>query len=315
MGYQIIEGLSESEWLAKRVHNINSTETAALFGASKYETEFELYHNKKSAELIKLPENKRMTAGQILEPAIAKLALDQLGGEGLPFKEYVEDTDARIGSSFDWYIHSGEYCDWLLEIKNVDFLIYRDDWEDDEAPPHIEIQVQHQLMTRPNCPGTVIACLVGGNDLKLIPRPRNDEMIEVIRQRIAKFWDDIEHYREPSPDFSRDADFIISLHQSAGDEVKYALEDTELNEAFENYYQKNEEKKALEKELKADKALIFEMIGDDFNKVICDDGLSLSCGFTKDSEPTLITEDMVGQTYGGRKGFRQFRLNKKKTTK
>jgi len=315
MSFQIIEGLSESEWLQKRARNINSTETAALFSASKWSTEFELFHNKKSGDVLTLPANKRMTAGQILEPAIANLALLEIGGDGLPFKDYAEDFDARIGSSFDWYIENGKYQDWLLEIKNVDFMIYRDEWESDEAPVHIEIQVQHQLMARPASPGTIIAALVGGNELKIIPRPRNDEMIEVIRNRIAKFWDDIDNDNEPVPDFQRDAEFIISLHQSAGFEPLYALENREINEAFGNYYEKNEQKKRLEKELKADKALIFEMIGDDYNKVIADDGLSLSCGMVKTTEPTLITPEMVGQTYGGRKGSRMFRLNKKKTSK
>ncbi len=33
---------------------------------------------------------------------------------------------------------------------------------------------------------------------------------------------------------------------------------------------------------------------------------------TKDTAPTLITEEMVGQTYGGRRGFRNFRVNERK---
>lgn len=166
----------------------------------------------------------------------------------------------------------------------------------------------------PESPGAVIACLVGGNDLKIIPRPRNDEMIDVIGTRIAKFWKDVETGNEPPPDFNRDADFIIGLHKAAGDEVRYALEDNEINEAFERYHTLNESKKVTEKELKAQKALILEMIGDDVSKVIADDGLSLSCGMTKDTPPKIITPEMVGEEIGGRKGYRQFRLNKKKTS-
>ena len=31
-----------------------------------------------------------------------------------------------------------------------------------------------------------------------------------------------------------------------------------------------------------------------------------------DTPPTLITEDMVGTTYGGRRGYRNFRINARK---
>ena len=58
-----------------------------------------------------------------------------------PLKDYMRDPYA-FGSSFDYEIFEGEYADWLIECKNVDQWVYRDNWTEEEAPDHIEVQVQ-----------------------------------------------------------------------------------------------------------------------------------------------------------------------------
>tara|TARA_R110000822_G_scaffold123508_14_gene258017 strand:+ start:502 stop:1416 length:915 start_codon:yes stop_codon:yes gene_type:complete len=299
---EIIKYDNEASWLKLRKDDITSTESPALFGLSPYTTNLELFFRKLTGETAEFGDNQRMRAGRILEPAIANIAADELGCEVNPFKEYARDDD-RMGASFDFEIVSGEYQGWLLEIKNVDFIVYRDQWEDDEAPDHIEVQCQHQLELTKR-PGIIIACLVGGNDLKLIKRERNEKMGLGIRQAIQKFWKDIANNNPPEPDFTRDADFIISLHQSAGDKVESIDEGSSVANLITKYRHARSGATALDKESKSLKAEILTLVGDEPSKVLCG-LLTLSCGMIAETEVEAYT----------RKGYRNFRVTEKKPKK
>jgi putative phage-type endonuclease len=293
---------SEEVWLELRKKDVTSTESAALFGISPYITELELFYRKQTGESAEFTENNRMRAGRLLEPAIAQMAADDLGCDVEPFKEYGRD-ETRMGSSFDFKITTGKYQGWLLEIKNVDFLIYRDQWEDDEAPDHIEVQCQHQLELTGR-DGIIIACLVGGNELKLIVRPRNEKMGRGIRQAINRFWQSVADNNPPKPDFSRDADFIISLHQRAGDKVESVEEGSITYNLIKEYRFSRQVAIEADKQSKALKAEILDMIGDGPNKVLA--GLmTLSCGEIAETEVEAYT----------RKGYRNFRVTEKKPKK
>lgn len=315
MSVQILTPESEEQWLGWRAENINSTESAALFELSPYLTAFELYHIKTGNIDDGFTETERTKAGKHMESSIAEFAAAELGLEVEPFKDYVVDTELRMGSSFDYVVKSGKYKGWIMEIKNVDFMVYRSEWEEDEAPAHIEVQVQHQ-MELVGAPGTIIVALVGGNKLKHIFRERDEEMGRGIRNAIMMFWQGVASGMEPAPDFAKDSDMVIKMHQHAGHETLDAREDTVINSMLEEYDQLSQVAKAAEEAKHAKKAEILDHVGDKYLKVVGED-YTLSCSMTKDTEPTLITEAMVGTTFGGRKGYRMFRLNKpkKKETK
>lgn len=47
MNLEIIKPKNETEWLALRRNNLNSTEVSALFDCNTYLTKYELWHHKK----------------------------------------------------------------------------------------------------------------------------------------------------------------------------------------------------------------------------------------------------------------------------
>ena len=299
---------NEQHWLGMRAVDLTSTETAALFGLSPYMTEFELWHRKRSGETPEFPDNFRMRAGRVLESGIAQLTGMELNAAIKPLKDYMRDPYARLGSSFDYEVAEGEYADWLIECKNVDQWVYRDNWTEEEAPDHIEVQVQHQLEIAQR-PGAIIAALVGGNELHLIFRERNPKVGAGIRKKAAEFWKSIDEGVEPTPNYDLDADVIIELHPGGGGETIEA--DEQLSDFMTRYKTWKAEAKKADDEAKKLKAKMLDLIGDDVRKVVAED-LMLICGRTTDAEPTLITADMVGKTYGGRKGYRQFTIREKK---
>lgn len=312
--------MDEQEWLEKRKPNINSTDAAALFGLSKYKTLFQLWHEKKGNIDEMFTPNERVIIGQEVESGIAAAFSKLTGYDCEPFKDYIENKEARSGSSFDYIVTSGPYSDMLLEIKNVDYIIFRDEWmyEDEqngEAPAHIEIQVQHQINHAKKRGAIILAC-VGGNSLKWFVRERDDSMINVIDKEIEKFWSSIDNNKEPSPNYLLDSASICALYSNATEDEIYqcsedeAIEMASLIDTYEDWGNEIKKYEAMRLSLKAQ---ILKRIGT-ASKVFANDK-KIHTGRTKDSagKQLEITADMIGQKITltkPRKGYRMFKTGK-----
>ena len=311
---EIIPFTTEADWLAHRQRDVTSTESAALFGMSPYVTAFDLWHRKRSGTAPEFKQNDRMKWGNRLEAAIAHGIAEEQGWEIRPMKEYMRDPDARLGSSFDFVITSlGEPVH--LEIKNVDYLAFRDGWieHDDgsiEAPEHIEMQVQHQMAVS-GFKRAFIGAFIGGNRGVVIERERDEDVIRAIRHRVAEFWRTVDAGQEPEPVMPDDAQTLIRMNQYAQPgKVLDASSDENIARLVDEYRQANAAKKNAEEDAEVAKARLLEAIGD-AEKVLLP-GYTISASMIADTPPTLITDEMVGQTYGGRKGYRNLRITAKK---
>jgi putative phage-type endonuclease len=311
---EIIPFTTEEAWLAERQRDVTSTESAALFGMSPYTTAFELWHRKHSGTTPEFKVNDRMKWGNRLEAAIAHGIAEEQGWEIKPLKEYMRDPDARLGSSFDFVITNlGEPVH--LEIKNVDYLAFRDGWieHDDgsmEAPEHIEMQVQHQMAVS-GFKRAFIGAFVGGNRGVVIERQRDEDVIKAIRSKVAAFWKTVDAGEEPDPVMPDDADAVIRLNQYAEPgKILDASSDEEIARLVTEYREAAAAEKNAAEDKEVAKAKLLEAIGD-AEKVLLP-GFSISAGMMADTPPTLITTEMVGQTYGGRKGYRNLRITAKK---
>lgn len=322
----IINPKSKEHWLQLKTEDISSTEISALFGISPYSTPFELWHEKKAGQIIRLEQNDRMTWGKRLEDAIADGISEDLNLKTRRLKTYHRHDDCKgFGASFDYEI-VGDFSEsvimkthphlsgpGILEIKNVDFLVYRDQWEDDEAPPHIEAQLQHQLEVTGRSWG-IIAPLVAGNDMRYIIRERNTKVGMAMVKRVNEFWKSIENNEPPEPNFEEDANFIISMYGDANQWIVDVSEDEVIKPLMEQYWHLSQEAKDKNALKDAAKARILMEVEGNAKKITCGD-MSISCGVTADTPPTVVTEGMVGSEIGGRKGYRMFRMFKKKPVK
>ena len=308
---EIIRTISHAHWLELRAADITSTESAALFGLSPYSTEFELYHRKKDKDPNVIEDNDRMKWGRRLEDVIAQGVAEDLNIKVRRLKTYMRHDDCPgMGASFDYEIISHPRGPGIMEVKNVDGMIHRQQWQDDEAPDHIEIQLQHQMEVANRDWGLIVG-LVGGNEPVIIERERDRELGARLVEEINYFWKRIAADLPPEPDFARDAAFISQLYSSTGQEIWDARGDEALNLLLSEYHSLTNEKKKYSELKDAKKAEILMKIQGHYSKVIADDGISLSCGITKDTAPTLITDDMIGQEIGGKSGHRMFRIYKK----
>ena len=311
---EIIPFTTEADWLAHRQRDVTSTESAALFGMSPYVTHYELWHRKRSGVAPEFKTNERMRWGNRLEAAIAHGIAEEQGWEIKPLKEYMRDPETRIGSSFDFVITNlGEPVH--LEIKNVDYLAFRDGWieHDDgsiEAPEHIEMQVQHQMAVS-GFKRAFIGAFIGGNRGVVIERERDEDVIRAIRAKVAEFWRTVDAGQEPDPVMPDDVQAMIRLNQYAEPgKILDASSDEEIARLVEEYRQASAAEKNACEDKEVAKARLLEAIGD-AEKVLLP-GFTISAGMIADTPPTVITSEMVGTSYGGRKGYRNLRITAKK---
>jgi len=317
MATEIITTANQKHWLDLRMEDVTSTESSALFGMSPYMTHFDLWHRKRTGIVPEFKTNDRMAWGNRLEAAIAHGIAEEQGWKITPMKEYFRDPDLRMGSSFDFVITSlGEPVH--LEIKNVDYLAFRDGWieHDDgsiEAPEHIEMQVQHQMGVS-GFKRAFIGAFIGGNRGVVIERLRDEAVIAAIKAKVADFWRTVDEGQEPDPVMPGDAEVMIRLNEYAKPgKVLDASSDDVLAEMIERYKIAASQEKNAGDDKDVAKAEIFNHIAD-AEKVLTG-AWTVSAAMQAETPPTLITENMVGTSYGGRKGFRNLRINPRKPTK
>lgn len=300
MNRETIIPKDEKHWHKLRAQDITSTDVAALFGISPWLTEFELWHRKKNATIVELEPSGRMLWGQRLERSISDGIAEDYKLTIRPMKEYIRVPAWRIGSSFDNAV--GE--DGILEVKNVDGLAYKDGWiingDSVEAPPHIEIQAQHQLLVSGRT-HAYIGALIGGNRVTLIKREPDVAIHEAIKAKVAAFWRSIDANEEPEPNFKEDANFISKLQGYAEPgKVINASGDDKLSDLVRSYKSWGEKESAAKDEKDGIKAQLLILIGD--AEKVMGDGFTISAGV---KPPTLI------EAYT-RKGYRDFRVYLKK---
>lgn len=314
MTREIIPITSEEQWLAERAKDITSTAISALFDLSPYCTTFELYHAHKNGVYVPFKETSHTKAGKAIEEYAAKVAAEKLSDTHGPVASvnsldfYARIPGERIGSSFDYEVEFEDGHKILLEIKGVNFFGHREKWVDDQAPEHIEIQLQHQLEVIDRYDVGVIAAFTGiyPDDCHLYERERDRDMGEALRQRAAYFWADIDAGREPAANFYRDAEVIGLLYKSASEPPLDKTGDEEFEALVAKYHRANRDAKAFKEDADAAKAEIHLLLGNAGGAYT--ERYKVGATWTKDSAGKIITADMVGTYTGGRKGYRQCRI-------
>ena len=315
MPIEVINFDNEQAWLERRLKDVTSTEISALFGLSPYKTEFELFHEKREGRVIQFKPNERMKWGTRFESAIALGVAEDQGWNVEPFKAYISNTQLRIGSSFDFKIKHPQFGIGIMEIKNVDSLVFKRTWVDNgdgnlEAPAHIEMQVQHQMEVA-EIDWCAIVAMVGGNTPKVIFRRRDPEIGKQIRDKVAAFWNRVDTNDAPSSDYTADADFLIQLYSQANEGESIDVSNDEIIAQLVAEYQFcGKQADELDAKRRGIKAQLLERIGT-AEKAIATWG-SITAGMVKEDAGTVITPEMVGTTIGARKGYRQFRVNMKR---
>lgn len=267
---------TEANWHKLRKPDITATSAASLFGVSPYMTAFDMFHRMRGTIEVVIEESERMLWGKRLQDAIAKGVCTDNGWEivdGYPLLYARSKQFPGMGASPDYVIRDTarpELGLGGLEIKNVDKFVALDDWTDEEAPPHIEFQAQHQMAVC-GFKWAVIAGLIGGNTVHSYMRERDEEIIAELAKRCADMHERVRTNNPPGIDFLKDYETLRTLYRHAEPAKSVDLDNPEedseidlekLQTLIGNKYDKDIAKKLAEDDAKRANAELLDCIKD-----------------------------------------------------
>jgi putative phage-type endonuclease len=279
----------KQEWLKARTQDVTSTAVSALFGGNPWQTTYELWQEKKSGEIVEIPQTDRMKWGTRLESAIATGVAEDEGWNVRAWNTYERVPELRIGASFDYRILGEPKA--VLEIKCVDSWIFRQTWVehpngDVEPPPYMEFQLQHEMLVS-GYEQAYLYALVGGNNPVKIYREADPKFQKAIIAKVSQFWESIATNQEPAPDYTRDGPALRKRYSYVdSDSVLNTIGDSEMRELCAADIRLAAELKQKKEDREATRARVLHRLG--HHEVALVDGHTCTAKTTKAGKRNLL---------------------------
>ena len=201
-----------------RAKFIGGSDAAAILGVSPWKSPFMLYQEKigEHKEEITPDKQKIFDRGHRWEPVVIDMLLDELKDRGHEVR--VIDRNGRFVDLEHNFLAAEIDLELLVdgetvngEMKTVHPFAAKDwgEQDTDEIPLYYTSQVLHgQMVTRRN--KTIVAALIGADDLRVHVVDRDEEMIQIIRQKEIEFWQMVKDKKPPEPVSMEDLKLIYS---------------------------------------------------------------------------------------------------------
>jgi putative phage-type endonuclease len=258
--------MTRDAWLELRRSGIGGSDAAAALGQSRHKTMFQLYQEKKGAldDDIASPEAaERMRFGQRMEAVIADEYAERFGVKLR--RHHRVAHHARYAYMLANYDRTIDGRREGFEAKNVDALSYRfGEWGEpgsDEIPPEYMLQCAHYLAVSGYDVWHLAAC-IGGNRLAVYHIERDAEMIELIEEGEATFWQHIERNEAPPLDYQHPTaiPMLKKLYPNTnGQTIKLPAEASALHYTKLDF---DEQEKLMHAGSEAARARLLHMMGD-----------------------------------------------------
>lgn len=311
MEHEYLEIHDEATWHKYRRADLTSTSISALFDLNPWNTEFEIFHAKKDGIELPFSDNERIHKGKRMEGYAAQEIARKHGWGVKPLNIYARIPELRVGSSFDFEVTCPKRGKGILEIKAVDFRRHKSNWSEEEIPPHIEIQVQHQMLCAPEYKWACVAAFVGIYEHFEYFFDADTELHQGLIRAAKRFWHAVDNGIEPMANYSRDGAMIAKLFPNTPLGVIDLSNDNRLSAAVLEYQEVKDRLKRDEARKDELKAEIHHKIGKAVGAKIV--GGTIDAAWTKDSPGKIITAEMVGQVTGKKSGYRKLLVKEEKS--
>lgn len=215
---------------------VSGTQAACLLSLSPYGTPWTVYQYLAAGARGPDLDDFRVRLGLKLQRPILELVAEDLRLEVVDngTDEYTRHPSEPVGCTRDGLVICPSRGKGLVQVKNVaaDQAMA---WKDGLAPPHVEIQLQHEMLAEQAQWG-IIAALIGGGELLLLerrPSPKwQGRILKAARSMVA-----LVAAGTPPPAFGHEAEAELLAELYPNKVPKKALdsEDPRLVEAAENY--------------------------------------------------------------------------------
>ena len=202
---------------------IGSSDAAAIIGVSPWKSAFQLYQEKigEYQEEITPFKQKIFNRGKRWEPIVIEMLVDELEDRGHDVQiiarneRYLDPVHSFLAAEIDLELMiDGEYHNG--EMKTVHPFAAKDwgEQDTDEIPIYYTSQVLHGQMVTGRSK-TIVAALIGADDLRVHQVNRDEEMIQIIRTKEVEFWEKIQRREPPEPTSPEDIKRLYQLDSGA----------------------------------------------------------------------------------------------------
>ena len=181
---EVYEYANEDDWHTLREKRIGGSDIGAILGVNKYKSIIDVYIDK--TEGSNFEGNEATFWGHLHEATIMKVFAQKHREFNVYQAPYSVVNDFLI-ANLDGVLkdrNTGDYG--VLEIKTTNTFNYKD-WEGDVISQYYYAQVQHYLMLT-GYKFAYIAVLIGGNHYKDFKIERNEEDINLIKNKATEFY-------------------------------------------------------------------------------------------------------------------------------
>jgi putative phage-type endonuclease len=179
---------TEAAWLAERRRGIGASEIAAVFGLSPYQSPYQLWADKAGLADHVVEETEQMTAGKLLEPAIAEMVRRRTGWDVVLNGNRIHWSVEHpwLFATPDAFVDVQGRPRGVLELKAAS--AWASGWDEDRPPLHYRLQLAHQMVAT-GCRWGAVACFDGPSlSLRLWEVVWSEALAQRITADGARFW-------------------------------------------------------------------------------------------------------------------------------
>lgn len=257
-GIKIFDYSDESDWLALREKRIGGSDIGAIVGVNPYKSIIDVYIDKVQGSTFK--GNEATHWEHMLEGTVMKEFASRYN-ELIVYEAPYSVVNDFLIANLDGVLKdrgTGEYG--VLEIKTTS-VWNKKEWEDDVIPQSYYAQVQHYLMLT-GYKFAYVAVLIGGQQYKEFRVERNEEDIELIKNKATEFYkENILKEIPPMPDGSNAyMEYLKKKATEIENDKLTEIDDKELEIKAEELKHLNEKITELKKEETLLKEIILDRL-------------------------------------------------------
>ena len=249
-----------------RMSGIGGSDAAIICGISPWMTPLELYKIK-IGEVLSPDKTPSMHFGQKLERIVAEEYARRTGNKlKNDSKTYRHPDYSWMMAHIDRIVDGGK----ILECKTASSFS-ADEWGESgtsDFPEYYRYQLQH-YMSVTGIANADIAVLIGGNDFRIFPVEKNEELIDHIIQKEKEFWECVQQKREPEPMTLND--LKVKYPESVDKSIIAGLEISDMIESYREIQKEIKAKEEIGEEMK----FMLQNVMGDTEKIIDRNGKKL----------------------------------------
>jgi len=249
-------GMSYEEWKASRRKGIGGSDAATVMGINKWKSPFELYMEK-TGEATSPEAGEAAYWGNVLEDVVAQEFMKRAN------RKVRRVNKILVHPEHDWMIANidrrvvGENA--VLECKTTS-AYNASEWKDDQVPAAYILQAMHYLAVT-GADLAYFAALIGGQRFVWKAIERDEELIKVLIEREAAFWDAVQRKEPPELDGSESAaEFLKRLYPQATMQEK--LLEASVDDVLDELLELKEKQKEYDVQIRLRENQVKKLLGE-----------------------------------------------------